>query len=100
MIDFELSQGVQNQRQMVHMVAEQMMRPISREFDEREHEKPWDFLNLMWQLSGGRTMTGDGDGASVAPSGFAPASTTSQCERPDSVPAKHETSAATRIGFS
>ena len=25
------------------------MRPISREYDEQEHEKPWDFLNMMWQ---------------------------------------------------
>src|SRR5437773_11491310 len=51
MIDFELSEGIQTQRQMVHMVAEQAMRPISREYDEREHEKPWDFLNMMWTAS-------------------------------------------------
>ncbi len=59
MIDFELSQGVQNQRQMVHMVAEQMMRPISREFDEREHEKPWDFLKTMWAVSGSSPIGND-----------------------------------------
>src|SRR5439155_799592 len=40
MIDFELSDGIQTQRQMVHAVAEQAMRPIAREYDEREHEKP------------------------------------------------------------
>src|SRR5437762_13246741 len=51
MIDFELSDGIQTQRQMVHAVAEQAMRPIAREYDEREHEKPWDFINMMWQLS-------------------------------------------------
>src|SRR5229473_2816139 len=53
MIDFELSEGIQTQRQMVHAVAEQAMRPIAREYDEREHEKPWDFLNMMWQVSSG-----------------------------------------------
>src|SRR5881409_4031475 len=51
MIDFELSEGVQNVQRMVHAVAEQMMRPIAREYDEREHEKPWDFLRTMWQVS-------------------------------------------------
>jgi hypothetical protein len=52
MIDFELSEGVQTMQKMVHAVAEQAMRPIAREYDEREHEKPWDFLNMMWQVSG------------------------------------------------
>src|SRR5438034_10165590 len=51
MIDFELSEAIQTQRQMVHAVAEHAMRPIAREYDEREHEKPWDFINMMWQLS-------------------------------------------------
>jgi acyl-CoA dehydrogenase len=60
MIDFELSEGMQNTQAMTHMLAEQAMRPISREYDEREHEKPWDFLNMMWNVSRGATMTGDG----------------------------------------
>jgi acyl-CoA dehydrogenase len=51
MIDFELPPQVKQARDMVHMVAENMMRPISREYDEREHEKPWDFLNAMWEAS-------------------------------------------------
>jgi acyl-CoA dehydrogenase len=51
MIDFELSPEIENSRQMIHMVAEQAMRPIAREYDEREHEKPWDFLNMMWSAS-------------------------------------------------
>ncbi len=59
MIDFELSEGMKNTQTMTHMVAEQAMRPISREYDEREHEKPWDFLNMMWNVSRGATMTGD-----------------------------------------
>jgi len=59
MIDFELSESMQNMQSMTHMLAEQAMRPISREYDEREHEKPWDFLNTMWNVSRGATMTGD-----------------------------------------
>jgi len=58
MIDFELSPGVKNQQQMLHMVAEGMMRPISREFDEKEHEKPWDFFNAMWQASSASPLGG------------------------------------------
>ena len=44
MIDFEIEESVLKQLGMYHMVAEQMMRPISREYDEREHEKPWPIL--------------------------------------------------------
>jgi acyl-CoA dehydrogenase len=51
---------MENMRNMTHMLAEQAMRPISREYDEKEHEKPWDFLNMMWGVSRGATMTGDG----------------------------------------
>ncbi|MFN8626286.1 MAG: acyl-CoA dehydrogenase family protein [Candidatus Binatia bacterium] len=51
MIDFELSPELERTRQMVHMVAETVMRPIAREFDEREHDKPWDYYNLMWMAS-------------------------------------------------
>jgi acyl-CoA dehydrogenase len=58
MIDFELSDNSKGMQQMVHAVAEQAMRPIAREYDEREHEKPWDFLNMMWQLSGGQGIGG------------------------------------------
>jgi acyl-CoA dehydrogenase len=58
MINFEQSNNVKNLRQMVHAVAEQMMRPISREYDEREHEKPTDFLNTMWQVSNGNPIGG------------------------------------------
>jgi acyl-CoA dehydrogenase len=54
---------------MVHMVAENAMRPIAREYDEREHEKPWDFLNMMWQASqSANPVTFGGDG-NKAPSG-------------------------------
>jgi acyl-CoA dehydrogenase len=58
MIDFELSDSTCNARKMTHMVAEQMMRPISRHCDEHEHEKPWDFINTMWSVSKSTSMTG------------------------------------------
>lgn len=51
MIDFELSPQIQSLRQALHTLAENAMRPIAREYDEREHERPWDFINMMWELS-------------------------------------------------
>ncbi len=51
MIDFELEPSVSAQLKMYHAVAEGMMRPISREYDEREHEKPWQFFEAMWSAS-------------------------------------------------
>ena len=44
MIDFELSDGLKNMQMLTHQAAEMAMRQIAREYDEREHEKPWDFL--------------------------------------------------------
>ncbi len=49
MIDFELEPQILKRIGMYHMVAENMMRPISREYDEKEHEKPWQFYETMWQ---------------------------------------------------
>jgi acyl-CoA dehydrogenase len=51
MIDFEFEPQVRAQLKMYHAVAEGMMRPISREFDEREHEKPWPFYEAMWSAA-------------------------------------------------
>ena len=51
MIDFELEPQVLNQVRMYHMVAEQMMRPISRRYDENEHEEPRQFWETMWSAS-------------------------------------------------
>ena len=70
MISFEHSEAIQQTRDLVHAVARDAMRPISREFDEREHEKPWDFLNMMWSVSGGRPLGTDptsGTGAKKGP---------------------------------
>jgi acyl-CoA dehydrogenase len=51
MIDFELEPQVVSRLQMYHAVAEHVVRPISREYDEREHEKPWQFYETMWAAS-------------------------------------------------
>lgn len=67
MIDFELPPQVKQARDMVHMVAENMMRPIAREYDEREHEKPWDFLNAMWEASKATNPVSFGGGGKKEP---------------------------------
>ncbi|HYB89748.1 MAG TPA: acyl-CoA dehydrogenase family protein [Candidatus Binataceae bacterium] len=51
MIDFELEPQTITQLKMYHGVAEQMMRPISRDCDEHEHQKPWKFFETMWSAS-------------------------------------------------
>ena len=50
MIDFELPERIQNELQMARMVAEQVMRPNSRRYDEAEHERPVEYINMMWQV--------------------------------------------------
>ena len=48
MIDFEFEPQTRERLNLYHAVAEQMMRPISREYDEHEHQKPWQFFETMW----------------------------------------------------
>ncbi len=50
-MDFSLSEAAKARRNMMRMVAEGMMRPISRQYDEQEHTEPWDFFNTMWEAS-------------------------------------------------
>ena len=70
MISFDLSPRVAEMKNMIRSLAEQAMRPIAREFDEREHEDPTEFQNLMWSLSGGRLFgSGDDAPATEKPSG-------------------------------
>lgn len=61
MIDFSLSSDTENTRQMIHAVADQTMRPISRDYDEREHEKPTEWLTLMWNAAKGMGNFGETD---------------------------------------
>ena len=49
MIDFELPEQIVAAQKKMHEMALKHMRPIAREYDEREHEKPWDFIHVMWE---------------------------------------------------
>jgi len=57
MISFEVPDKVRNAVTLMTMVAEEMMRPVARYFDEHEHEIPWDYINMMHdankQMGGG-----------------------------------------------
>ncbi len=47
-IDFTVPENVQQQMGMIQMVAEYMMRPVSRELDENEHARPTLFFENTW----------------------------------------------------
>jgi acyl-CoA dehydrogenase len=51
MIDFQLSPELRAAREFYRRYARERMRPISREFDEREHERPWDFIREASEMS-------------------------------------------------
>ena len=51
MISFELPPFVQNQTQLIEMVAKQAMRPFSRDLDEEEHSRPTAFVNMTWPFT-------------------------------------------------
>ncbi len=57
MISFEMPEKIQQTVTLMTMVAENMMRPVARHFDEHEHEVPWDYINFMHdankQMGGG-----------------------------------------------
>jgi acyl-CoA dehydrogenase len=48
MIDFEIDSDLQQRLDTYRMVAQQIMRPISREYDEHEHARPLQFYDMMW----------------------------------------------------
>jgi len=58
MIDFEMSPSIEQARQMIHMMAEQTMRPISHQYDEHEHEEPTEWHQMMWSVSKGSEVFG------------------------------------------
>jgi acyl-CoA dehydrogenase len=62
MIDFELPTPVTRQVQFIGMLGEQVMRPVARYYDEHEGERPWDYINMIWQTvrsQGGRNFSAD-----------------------------------------
>ena len=65
MISFEMPEKVQQTVTLMTMVAENMMRPVARYFDEHEHEIPWDYMNFMHdankQMGGGGFVPSTGE---------------------------------------
>lgn len=60
MIDFDIPTPIQRQVQLITMLGEQVMRPIARYYDEHEGERPWDYINVIWQTvrsQGGQTLS-------------------------------------------
>jgi acyl-CoA dehydrogenase len=51
MIDFEIDSDLQQRLDTYRVVAQQIMRPISREYDENEHARPLQFYQTMWEGS-------------------------------------------------
>jgi acyl-CoA dehydrogenase len=49
MIDFETPSVIERNVAMMKMLAEGMMRPVARQLDENEHEKPWNYINMVWE---------------------------------------------------
>jgi acyl-CoA dehydrogenase len=47
MIDFEPPKPIAQSSIALQTVAENMMRPVSRYFDDHEHEIPWNYINFM-----------------------------------------------------
>lgn len=47
MISFEMPESIRKNVVVMQTVAENMMRPFARYFDEHEHEIPWDYINFM-----------------------------------------------------
>lgn len=60
MIDFELSPEDKAKIEEAHEVAQKMLRPISRYYDEHEHEEPQDLIDTMWNMRGKGFLTGLG----------------------------------------
>jgi acyl-CoA dehydrogenase len=60
MIDFEIPSVVQRNVEMAQGLAKGIMRSLARQYDENEHERPWDYINAVWdsqQASDGFTAS-------------------------------------------
>lgn len=51
MITFQTPGEVADRLKFVQNVATSKMRPQGRHYDEHEHEMPWEFINLMWDMA-------------------------------------------------
>lgn len=59
MIDFSKPKPILMQEQILTAIAKDVMRPISRQYDDAEetHDRPWEYINAVWQ---GMQMMGMG----------------------------------------
>ena len=48
-ISFDLTENTQNAKGYYNQIARDRMRPISREYDEREHELPKEWVDYWWE---------------------------------------------------
>lgn len=48
MIDFEMPEALAIQLKGLEQLGTQVMRPSARYFDDHEHERPWDYINMIW----------------------------------------------------
>lgn len=60
MIDFEISPEDKAKIADAHRVAQELFRPISRYYDEHEHEDPLDLIDTMWKRRGEGMLVGMG----------------------------------------
>ncbi len=49
-ISFEIPERVKQEAQMAEAMAQGIMRPVSRQLDENEHERPADFIKMIWPV--------------------------------------------------
>ncbi len=68
-MNFELSKTAKQRKELFHSVAENMMRPISHQYDEFEHTEPDAFFDAMWQAGKANRMTEEGAGGAAASNG-------------------------------
>jgi acyl-CoA dehydrogenase len=64
-IEFESPKPIAQAQTMLKTVAEEMIRPKSRHFDEHEHEIPWDYIEFMhaaMKATGGSSLAPRGNG--------------------------------------
>ena len=60
MIDFELAPEDKAKIEEAHEIARNLFRPVSRYYDEHEHEEPQELIDTMWEKRGKGLMTGLG----------------------------------------
>ena len=64
-ISFDPNPATVAGREDMHEIALNVMRPVSRKYDDLEHEMPWEYVNTMWDRTLGKTGKADagpGDG--------------------------------------